>query len=197
MLGVNEEGEKDIMSIWIGENESAKFCLNVLNEIKRRGVKDILIMCSDGLTGMKEMISTSFPKTVQQRCIVHMIRNSVRFIYYKDLKVFYKDLKNIYTSKNEKAGYNQLQKMRKKWKDKYPSALKNWEDNWDAVYLFFAYSEPVRKIMYTTNAIESLNRPYRKYTKTKFVFPSDQALMKCMYLATMNITKKWITHYHN
>lgn len=197
VLGVNEEGEKDIMGIWIGENESAKFWLTVLNEIKRRGVKDILIMCSDGLTGMKEAITTAFPKTVQQRCIVHMIRNSVRFIYYKDLKVFCKDLKNIYTSKNEKAGYNQLQKMREKWKDKYPSALKNWEDNWDAVCPFFAYSDPVRKIMYTTNAIESLNRSYRKYTKTKSVFPSDQALMKCMYLATMNITKKWTTRYRN
>lgn len=120
-----------------------------------------------------------------------------RFIYYKDLKVFCKDLKNIYTSKNEKAGYDQLQKMREKWKDKYPSALKNWEDNWDAVCPFFAYSDPVRKIMYTTNAIESLNRSYRKYTKTKSVFPSDQALMKCMYLATMNITKKWTTRYRN
>ncbi|MDF9825915.1 putative transposase [Breznakia sp. PF5-3] len=197
VLGVNEEGEKEIMGIWIGENESAKFWLNVLNEIKRRGVKDILIMCSDGLTGMKEAITTAFPKTVQQRCIVHMIRNSVRFIYYKDLKEFCKDLKSIYTSKNEKAGYEQLQKVKTKWKDKYPSALKNWEDNWDAVCPFFAYSDPVRRIMYTTNAIESLNRSYRKYTKTKSVFPSDQALMKCMYLATMNITKKWTTRYRN
>ena len=152
-------------------------------------------MCSDGLTGMKEAIIAAFPKTVQQRCIVHMIRNSIRFIYYKNLREFCNDLKTIYTAKNEKLGYDQLQKVKEKWKDKYPTALKGWEENWDAICPFFSYSDQVRKIMYTTNAIESLNRSYRKYTKTKSVFPSDESLMKCLYLATLNITKKWTGRY--
>lgn len=197
VLGINEYGEKDVLGIWIGENESAKFWLSVFNDLKSRGVKDILILCSDGLTGMKEAIQAAFPKTVQQRCIVHMIRNSVRFVSYKELKPFCEDLKTIYTSKNEKAGYEQLQKIKEKWKSKYPTALKSWEENWDAICPFFSYSEPVRKIMYTTNTIESLNRSYRKYTKTKSVFPSDEALMKCLYLATVNITKKWNGRYRN
>lgn len=196
-LGVNDEGEKDILGIWIGENESAKFWLGVFNDLKQRGIKDILIMCSDGLIGIKEAIQTAFPKTIQQRCIVHIIRNSIRFIYYKDLKLFCSDLKTIYTSKNEKSGYEQLQKVKEKWKTKYPTALRNWEDNWDAICPFFNYSEPLRKIMYTTNAIESLNRSFRKYTKTKAVFPSDEALMKCLYLATQNIIKKWTGRYGN
>lgn len=197
VLGVSENGEKDILGIWIGENESAKFWLGVFNNLKQRGIKDILIMCSDGLTGIKEAISTAFPKTVQQRCIVHMIRNSVRFVYYKDLKPFCNDLKTIYTSKNEKSGYEQLQKVKEKWEAKYPTALRNWEDNWDAICPFFSYSEPIRKIMYTTNTIESLNRSFRKYTKTKSVFPSDESLMKCLYLAVQNITKKWTGRYGN
>lgn len=197
VLGVTDEGEKDILGIWIGENESAKFWLGVFNDLKQRGIKDILIMCSDGLSGIKEAITAAFPKTIQQRCIVHMIRNSVRFVYYKDLKGFCNDLKTIYTSKNEKSGYEQLQKVKDKWKDKYPTALRNWEDNWDLICPFFSYSEPVRKIMYTTNTIESLNRSFRKYTKTKSVFPSDESLMKCLYLATINITKKWTGRYGN
>jgi len=197
VLGINEFGEKDILGIWIGENESAKFWLGVFNDLKQRGIKDILIMCSDGLSGIKEAISAAYPKTVQQRCIVHMIRNSVRFVYYKHLKEFCNDLKGIYTSKNEKAGYEELQKVKSKWRDKYPTALRNWEDNWDAICPFFNYSEPIRKIMYTTNTIESLNRSFRKYTKTKSVFPTDDSLMKCLYLAVQNITKKWTGRYGN
>ena len=197
VLGINEYGEKDVLGIWIGENESAKIWLSVFNDLKSRGVKDILILCSDGLIGMKEAITTAYPKTVQQRCIVHMIRNSVRFVSYKELKPFCEDLKTIYTSKNEKEGYEQLQKVKEKWKSKYPTAFKSWEENWDAICPFFSYSEPVRKIMYTTNTIESLNRSYRKYTKTKSVFPSDESLMKCLYLATLNITKKWNGRYRN
>lgn len=197
VLGINEYGEKDVLGIWIGENETAKFWLSVFNDLKSRGVKDILILCSDGLTGMKEAITTAFPNTIHQRCIVHMIRNSVRFVSYKELKEFCEDLKTIYTSKNEKLGYEQLQKIKEKWKSKYPTALKSWEENWDAICPFFSYSEPVRKIMYTTNTIESLNRSYRKYTKTKSVFPSDESLMKCLYLATLNITKKWNGRYRN
>lgn len=197
VLGINEYGEKDVLGIWIGENESAKFWLSVFNDLKSRGVKDILILCSDGLIGMKEAITTAYPKTVHQRCIVHIIRNSVRFVSYKELKPFCEDLKTIYTSKNEKEGYEQLQKVKEKWKSKYPTAFKSWEENWDAICPFFSYSEPVRKIMYTTNTIESLNRSYRRYTKTKSVFPSDESLMKCLYLATLNITKKWNGRYRN
>ena len=197
VLGVDSEGTKDILGIWVGENESAKFWLGVLNDLKNRGVKDILIICSDGLSGIKEAISAAYPKTVQQRCIVHMIRNSVKFISYKDLKVFCEDLKTIYTAKNEKEGYANLQTIKEKWKTKYPNSLKNWEENWDAICPFFAYSEPIRKIMYTTNTIESLNRQFRKYTKTKSVFPTDESLMKCLYLSVKNITKKWTGRYRN
>ena len=187
VLGVSEYGEKDILGIWIGENESAKFWLSVFNDLKARGVKDILIMCSNRLRGIKEAITAAFLKTVQQRCIVHMIRNLVRFVSYKELKLFCNDLKSIYTAKNEKVGYEELQKIKEKWQNKYPTALRNWEENRSEICPFFDYSEPVRKIMYTTNTIESLNRSYRKYTKTKSVFPSDESLMKCLYLATINI----------
>ena len=146
-----------------------------------------MILCSDGLTGIKEAIQAAFPKTVQQRCIVHIIRNSVKFVYYKDKKEFCNDLKTIYTAKNEKDGYNNLQIVKEIWKNKYPNSLKNWEENWDAICPFFNYSDSIRKIMYTTNTIESLNRQFRKYTKIKAVFPTDDSLMKCLYLATKNI----------
>ena len=197
VLGINKEGYKEILGIWIGENESSKFWLGVLNELKDRGVEDILIMCSDNLTGIKQAIEAAYPKTIQQRCIVHMIRNSVKFISYKDLKNFCNDLKTIYTSKNEKEGYEQLQRVKEKWKDKYLSAFKTWEENWDAICPFFQFSEKIRKIMYTTNTIESLNRQFRKYTKTKTVFPTDMSLLKCLYLSVKNISKKWTAPYRN
>lgn len=197
VLGANADGEKDVLGIWIGENESAKYWLGVFNDLKQRGIKDILIMCSDGLTGLAEAIQIAFPNTTHQRCIVHVIRNSIKFIYYKDLKPFCADLKGIYTAANEELGYEKLLKVKEKWSGKYPNALKTWEDNWSKICPFFAYSAPVRKIMYTTNAIESLNRSYQKYTKTKSVFPSDEALMKCMYLATINIMKKWTGRYRD
>lgn len=197
VLGISKEGYKEILGIWIGENESSKFWLGVLNDLKSRGVKDILIMCSDNLSGIKEAINTAFPDTVQQRCIVHMIRNSVKFVSYKDLKEFCNDLKTIYTSNNEEQGYEKLQEVKEKWKDKYASAFKTWEENWDAICPFFQFSEPIRKIMYTTNTIESLNRQFRKYTKTKSVFPTDMSLMKCLYLGTKNIEKKWTQPYRN
>lgn len=184
VLGVDKEGYKNILGIWIGENESSKFWLGVLNDLKRRGVNDILIMCSDNLTGIKQAIETAFPNTIQQRCIVHMIRNSVKFVSYKDLREFCGDLRKIYTSSNEKQGYEVLQEVKEKWKEKYPSALKNWEENWDAICPFYQFSDGIRKIMYTTNTIESLNRQFRKYTKTKSVFPTDMSLMKCLYLST-------------
>lgn len=197
VLGINSEGYKEVIGIYIGENESSKYWLGVLNELKERGVKDILIMCSDNLTGIKEAINAAFPNTVQQRCIVHMIRNSVKYVNYKDLKAFTTDLKSIYTSRNEKEGYEKLQEVKEKWKDKYASAFKIWESNWDAICPFFQFSEPIRKIMYTTNTIESLNRQFRKYTKTKSVFPTDMSLLKCLYLSVKNIDKKWDQAYRN
>ena len=197
VLGIDKEGYKNILGIWIGENESSKFWLGVLNDLKQRGVQDILIMCSDNLTGIKQAIETAYPNTVQQRCIVHMIRNSVKFVSYKDLKAFCNDLRKIYTSTNETKGYEELQKAKEKWKDKYSSAFKTWEENWDAICPFFQFSDGIRKIMYTTNTIESLNRQFRKYTKTKSVFPTDMSLMKCLYLSTKNISKKWTQPYRN
>lgn len=197
VLGINSEGFKEILGIWIGENESAKYWLGVLNELKQRGVKDILIICSDNLTGIKDAINTAFPNTIQQRCIVHMIRNSVRYVNYKDLKQFTKDLKLIYTSTNEEKAYQKLQEVKNKWKDKYLTSFRTWEENWDAICPFFQFSDYIRKIMYTTNTIESLNRQFRKYTKTKSVFPTDMALMKCLYLSTKNISKKWDQSYRN
>ena len=197
VLGINSEGFKEILGIWIGENESAKYWLGVLNELKQRGIKDILILCSDNLSGIKEAINAAFPNTVQQRCIVHMIRNSIKFVSYKDLKSFTNDLKKIYTSVDEKKGYEQLQEIKSKWSDKYESAFKTWEENWDAICPFFQFSDSIRKIMYTTNTIESLNRQFRKFTKTKSVFPTDMSLLKCLYLSTKNISKKWDQAYRN
>ena len=197
VLGINSEGFKEILGIWIGENESAKYWLGVLNELKQRGIKDILIICSDNLTGIKDAITTAFPNTIQQRCIVHMIRNSVRYVNYKDLKEFTKDLKQIYTSANEKKAYEKLQEIKNKWKDKYLTSFKSWEENWDSICPFFQFSDYIRKIMYTTNTIESLNRQFRKYTKTKSVFPTDMSLLKCLYLSTQNISKKWDQAYRN
>lgn len=197
VLGVNSEEFKEVLGIWIGENESAKYWLGVLNELKQRGMKDILILCSDNLTGIKEAINVAFPNTVQQRCIVHMIRNSVKFVNYKDLKEFTSDLKKIYTSVDEEKEYEQLQEIKNKWSNKYASAFKIWESNWDTICPFFQFSDSIRKIMYTTNTIESLNRQFRKFTKTKSVFPTDMSLLKCLYLATKNISKKWDQAYRN
>lgn len=158
VLGIDKEGYKNILGIWIGENESSKFWLGVFNDLKQRGVNDILIMCSDNLTGIKQAIETAFPNTIQQRCIVHMIRNSVKFVSYKDLKEFCNDMRKIYTSANEQDGYEKLQEVKEKWSDKYSSAFKTWEENWDAICPFFQFSNDIRKIMYTTNTIKSLNR---------------------------------------
>lgn len=197
ILGVNTDGFKEVLGIWIGENESSKFWLGTFNDLKNRGVSDILIICSDGLTGIKDAINAAFPKAMQQRCIVHLIRNSVRFVSYKHLKEFCNDLKTIYQAITEEQARENLDKVKKKWMNRYPTSLKVWEDNWDAMCTLFNYSKELRYIMYTTNAIESLNRIYRKYTKTKGVFPNDDSLLKSLYLATMNIQKKWTTRYKN
>ena len=197
VLGVTTEGFKEVLGIWIGENESAKYWLGTLNELKKRGVKDILIICSDGLKGINEAIKAVYPNAMQQRCIVHLIRNSVKFVSYKHLKEFCNDLRSIYKSNTEKEARDNLEKVKDKWNSIYPTSLKVWEDNWEAICTLFNYSKELRRIMYTTNAIESLNRSYRKYTKTKGVFTSDNSLMKCLFLATKNVEKKWTTRYPN
>ena len=157
VLGINEDGMKEVLSIVVGENESSKYWLSVLNSLKNRGVQDILILCSDGLTGIKDAISTAFPKTEQQRCIVHMVRNTLKYVANKDMKSFAKDLKTIYTAASEEAARKQLETVTKKWSGQYPSAMNRWHDNWDAISPIFKFSKDVRTAFYTTNAIESLN----------------------------------------
>jgi transposase-like protein len=197
IIGVDLAGFKDVLGLYVGEIESAKYWLSVLNNLKQRGVKDILIASVDGLSGFEQAITTAFPKTLIQRCIIHQVRNSMRFVSYKDSKEFARDLKTIYRAVDEKMGYENLQELKNKWGDKYPVSLKSWEENWHVLSSFFQFSQPIRKIMYTTNTIESLNRQYRKYTKTKSIFPNEQSLMKMLYLATQKATKKWTARYNN
>mgnify|MGYP003166106785 FL=1 len=191
MLGINSEGFKEIISLSIGENESAKYWLGVLNELKNRGVKDMMILCADGLRGIQEAVTTAFPKTEYQRCIVHMVRNTLKHVYYKDMKPFATDLKTIYYAESEKAGRTALDKVSEKWGQKYPYAMKHWYDNWDALCPIFKFSMETRKIIYTTNAIESVNSTYKKLNRQRSVFPSSTALLKALYLSTLQITKRW------
>ena len=197
VLGINEDGMKEVLSIVVGENESSKYWLSVLNSLKNRGVQDILILCSDGLTGIKDAISAAFPKTEQQRCIVHMVRNTLKYVANKDMKAFAKDLKMIYTAANEESARKQLEAVTRKWSGQYPSAMNRWNDNWDAISPIFKFSKEVRTAFYTTNAIESLNSCYRRLNKQRSVFPSSQALMKALYLGTFEIAKKWTMPIRN
>ena len=191
VLGVNTEGIKDVLGIYIGENESAKYWLNVLNDLKNRGVKDCLIICADGLTGIKEAIRTAFSNTDYQRCIVHLIRNTLKFVSYKDYKEFSKDLKTIYLSSTEEQARNNLDIVTDKWESKYPNATKVWYRSWEEVTPIFKFSIDVRKIIYTTNAIESLNAQFKRINKNRMVFPSKKSLEKALYLAIEDIVKKW------
>lgn len=192
ILGVDTDGIKDILSLQIGENESSKYWLGVLNELKNRGVDDIMILCADGLTGIKEAIQHAFPKSEYQRCIVHQIRNTLKYVCYKDKKAFASDLKTIYLSPSEKQGFSNLEKVKNKWESKYPNAMKSWEQNWDVLTPIFKFSQDVRKVICTTNAIESLNSTYKKLNRQRIVFPSDTALMKAFYLSTLQATKRWM-----
>jgi len=191
ILGINMEGRKEVLTIEVGENESAKYWLSVLNSLKNRGVNDILIICADGLTGMKEAIAAAFPKTEYQRCIVHQVRNTLKYVSDKDKKPFAADLKTIYQAANEKKGLEAREKVTAKWSEKYPTAMRSWEKNWDVITPIFKFSSEVRTVIYTTNAIESLNSMYRRLNRQRSVFPSDQALLKALYLATFEATKKW------
>lgn len=190
-IGTDLEGKKDVLGIWLGATESSKYWLSVLNGLKNRGVEDILIASIDGLSGFVDAINVAYPKTEVQRCIVHQIRNSTRYVSYKDLKAFTADLKPIYKAADESLGLMALDEFEAKWGQKYPLAVKSWRTNWPELATFFKYPPEIRKLIYTTNAIENFNRQLRKVTKTKSAFVSDDALMKLLYLTTMNIVDKW------
>lgn len=197
VLGVNMDGEKEVLGIWVGANESSKFWLSVLNDLKNRGVNDVLIFCVDGLKGFKEAISAAYPQAKVQRCIVHQLRYSMKYIPHKDKKAFARDMKAVYSAVNEEAALERLLEAKEIWGEKYPNAVKTWEDNWDNLITFFAFPDFIRKIIYTTNAIESLHSQFRKVTKTKLIFPTDDSLLKMLYLATENIAKRWTRTYPN
>lgn len=197
ILGINQDGQKEVLSINIGQNESSKYWLSVLNELKNRGVKDILILCSDGLSGIKESIAVAFPNTEYQRCIVHQVRNTLKYVADKDKKEFAADLKTIYHAPTEETGYERMLKITDKWQDRYPNAMKSWAANWDVICPIFKFSSDVRKVIYTTNSIESLNSTYRRLNRQRSVFPSDTALLKALYLATYEATKKWTMQLRN
>jgi len=197
ILGINTAGKKEVLSIRVGDNESAKYWLSVLNELKNRGVKDILIICADGLSGIKEAIAAAYPNTEYQRCIVHQVRNTLKYVPDKDRKAFATDLKTIYHASDETKAREALDRVADKWSPKYPNSMKRWYDNWDVITPIFKFSSDVRKVIYTTNAIESLNSTYRKLNRQRSVFPSDTALLKALYLATFEATKKWTTTTRN
>jgi transposase-like protein len=197
ILGINLDGQKEVLTIQVGDNESAKYWLSVLNELKNRGVKEILILCADGLSGIKEAIAAAYPKTEYQRCIVHQVRNTLKYVADKDRKPFANDLKTIYHAPSEEQALEALEKVREKWSVKYPNSMRSWKQNWDAICPIFKFSPEVRKVIYTTNAIESLNSTYRKLNRQRSVFPSDTALLKALYLATFEATKKWTMPIRN
>ena len=190
-IGTDLEGKKDVLGIWVGATESSKYWLGVLNGLKSRGVQDILIVSVDGLTGFSEAIATAFPKTEVQRCIIHQIRSSTRYVSYKDVKAFTGALKPIYKAPTEEAALVALDELETAWGAKYPAAIRSWRDHWDELATMFKYPEEIRRIIYTTNAIENFNRQLRKVTKTKSAFVSDDALLKQLYLVTMQVTDKW------
>lgn len=191
VLGVSRSGIKEVLGIYIGESESSKFWLSVLNDIKNRGVKDILILSSDGLTGIQESIKVAYPKAEHQTCMVHFVRNTLKYVNYKDRGEFAQDLKAIYTASSEEIGKKIMYDVQNKWKEKYPMVMNRWEENWGVICPFYKFSQRIRKMIYTTNSIESLNSGYRRLNKGRNVYPSIQALNKVLYLATRRITKNW------
>lgn len=196
-IGINLEGTKEVLGIWVGENESSKYWLKVLTEIRNRGVKDILIASVDGLSGFSDAIKAVFPHTEIQRCIVHQIRNTLGYVSYKHRKEFAKDLKNVYTALNEEVALNEITLLEEKWSDRYEIALRSWRNNWNELSTYFKYPQEIRTLIYTTNSMESYNRQLRKVTKSKSVFPSDNSLHKSLYLATIDISDKWTQKVRN
>ena len=191
VLGIQLDGHKDILGVWIGEHESAKFWLSVMNDLRNRGIKDVYVFCVDGLNGFREAINAAFPHSQIQRCIIHQIRSSTKYVSYKDIKAVMADLKKIYQAINEDEARNALIQFKENWAKTYPSCVRSWEENWDILSTFFAYPAEVRKIIYTTNIIEGLNRQFRKITKNKPSFTNDDSLRKILYLASKNIVEHW------
>ncbi|MGL4370603.1 MAG: IS256 family transposase [Spirochaetota bacterium] len=190
-IGINLQGKKEVLGLWIAESEGAKFWLQVINEIRNRGVEDIYIACMDGLKGFPDAVKTVYPQTSIQLCIVHMIRNSTKYVSWKERKIICADLKEIYSAPSEKAGRDALEVFAQKWDHKYPMISKSWKANWENLNTFFDYPEYIRKIIYTTNAIESLNSSLRKVTQKRSAFPTDDAIFKVLYLALTRAEKKW------
>lgn len=195
-LGINGEGYKDILGIWIGENEGAKFWMKVCNELKNRGVQDILIVCIDGLKGFSDAIRTIFPETRIQLCIIYQIRNTLKYVAYKDQKAFMRDLKRVYGAESEEIAMQNLERMMDDWK-KYGVVLESWLDKWENLSTYFSYGYQIRRLIYTTNTVEGFNRQLRKVTKSKALFPNDEALKKTLYLSTQDIVKKWSMPYRD
>ena len=196
-LGYTLEGYKDILGIWVDEAEGAKFWLSICNDLKNRGVKKILIACMDGLKGLPQAIKTVFPTVDIQTCIVHQIRNSIKYIASKDKKAFMKDLKEVYKATTEELALAQLDNLKEKWGSNYGMVIDSWYNNWNTLDTFFKFSPQIRKLIYTTNVLEGFNRQVRKFTKVRTIFPTDESLNKCVYLATMEIMEKWTQPIHN
>ena len=197
VLGITMDGRKDILGVWIGEHESSKFWLNVLNDLKSRGIKDVYLFCTDGLCGMLQAIEAAFPQSRLQRCIVHQIRSSTKYVSYKDIKTVVGDLKKIYTSVTLEEAEGNLAAFAEKWRKQYPSCVKSWEENWEILSTFFEYPLEIRRIIYTTNIIEGLNRQFRQITKNKPSFTNDDSLRRMLYLASQRIIKHWHARCQN
>ena len=197
VLGITMDGRKDILGVWIGEHESSKFWLTVLNDLKTRGVKDVYLFCTDGLCGMLQAIEAVYPKSRLQRCVVHQIRSSTKYVSYKDIKQVVADLKKIYTAVTLEEAESNLAAFSEKWRKQYPSCVRSWEENWDILSTFFEYPIEIRKIIYTTNIIEGLNRQFRQITKNKPSFTNDDSLRRMLYLASQRIIKHWHARCQN
>lgn len=197
VIGLNKEGMKEVLGMWINETESASFWLTVLTDLKTRGVEDILIACTDNLKGFTDAIKSSYPKTLTQLCVVHQIRNSCRYVVWKDKKEFVTDLKAVYAAPNQEAAANALDEFEAKWGKKYGYAVQSWRTNWEDLTHYFHFPPEIRHIIYTTNVIESLNSGIRKYTRSKNIFPDDSSAMKAVYLAINNLEKKWTQTIRN
>ncbi len=197
ILAINKEGRKDLIGMYLSENEGANFWLSVLTDLKQRGVNDILIACTDNLKGFSEAILSIFPQSQIQKCVIHQIRNSLKYVASKDQKPFMKDLKKVYQSPTKSGAETELLNLEEIWGKKYPIVIRSWNENWEELTTYFQYDAHIRKLIYTTNAVEGFHRQVRKTTKTKGAFTSDMALMKLIYLATENISKKWTQPIQN
>ena len=190
-IGINLDGKKDVLGMWVGENESAKFWATILNGLRNRGVQDIFIACTDNLTGFSAAIEAVYPRTEIQNCIIHQLRNSSKYVSYKNLKVLMADLKEVYAAVDKTSALDSQDRFADRWDKKYPKIAQSWRDNWPNLSTYFKFPQEIRRLIYTTNTIEGFNRQLRKVTKAKTVFPTDDSLLKMLYLAMMDITKKW------